>query len=217
MKSKGELLYEKIKEDIIKGRYKPSELINEGKIACEYGCSKTPARDALAVLTEQNYVVKHSRIGYMIKQLTVEESYKLTQLRYILDLGILKHIVAECTDEEIVSLYTYTQGGYNDIYEYNEQNKQFHLALARLTKNEFIVNQISNILNINMQWTSMYFFSREKGDAHSRHKGLIVLLLNRDWKKIVEWQNKEITWADEKPPKFLSYYKEEGDDTNAVG
>lgn len=205
MSCKGEILYEKIKSDIIKGRYKPSEIINEGKIASEYGFSKTPARDALFMLSEQGYVVKHARVGYSIKQMSMEESYKQMHLRYIIESGILKYVIAVCTDEEIAGLYKYTQNKASEIHDYNEQNKQFHIELAKLTKNEFIVKTLSNLLNANMQWTSLIFFNRESTDLHARHKQLIMLLLNRSVDKVIEWEKKEMTWADEKPPHFIDY------------
>lgn len=103
-KSKKEHAYLFIKEKIIQGAYEPHELLNEQVIAAELNISKTPVREALGVLIQQGYVRKIPRIGYYVRELTIDEHVDLFHLRYILECGIIRHIIGFCSGEEIQSL-----------------------------------------------------------------------------------------------------------------
>lgn len=78
-------------------------MLNEQALADEPGMSKTPVREALAALTQQGYLKKIPRVGYCVRELTIDEYVDLFHLRYILECGIIRHIISFCTDEEILS------------------------------------------------------------------------------------------------------------------
>ena len=50
--------YEAIKEDILRMRFRTDEIINEKALAERYNVSKTPVREALAILVQEGYLRK---------------------------------------------------------------------------------------------------------------------------------------------------------------
>lgn len=201
--TKKEYAYRFIKKRITQGFYEPHELLNEQALADELNMSKTPVREALAVLTQQGYLKKIPRVGYCVHELTIEEYVDLFHLRYILESGIIRHIISFCTDEEILSLHKYVQNKGQDYESYSAENINFHIALAKLTKSKFIVSQMENILNMNPRWISTYFFEQVYEDPHARHRELIDYLLKRDIKKAIAWEGREMVWADGNIPHFV--------------
>lgn len=195
--------YRFIKKRIIQGFYGPQDLLNEQALADELGMSKTPVREALTALTQQGYLKKIPRVGYCVRELTIDEYVDLFHLRYILECGIIRHIISFCTDEEILSLRKYVENKGQDYETYNTENVEFHIALAKLTKNKFIVNHMRRIFNLNPRWISTYFFDQVHEDPHARHRELIDYLLQRDVKEAIAWEGREMVWADGNIPHFV--------------
>ena len=81
MPSKAMDVYEKIRDDVVKLRLRTDELLNEKDLAEQYNVSKTPVREALAMLVQDGYLKKIPRVGYLIREVTDEEYYKLIYLR----------------------------------------------------------------------------------------------------------------------------------------
>ena len=90
MPSKAMELYERIKEDVIRLRFRADEIINEKDLAEQHGVSKTPVREALSMLVQEGYLKKIPRVGYLLRELSEEEYAKLIYLRYTLEKGVVQ-------------------------------------------------------------------------------------------------------------------------------
>lgn len=203
VESKKEYAYQFIKDKITRGIYKPQELLNEQVIASELNISKTPVREALGILSQQGYLTRIPRVGYCVRELTMEEYVDLFHLRYILECGIIRFIISFCSDEEILSLHDFVISKGQGYESYSAENIEFHMAFAKLTKNKFIVNQMQSIFDFNSRWISNYFYERVSEDPHARHRELIDYLLRRDIKAAIAWEGREMIWADGSTPHFV--------------
>ena len=110
--------YEAIKEDILRMRFRTDEIINEKALAERYNVSKTPVREALAILVQEGYLRKIPRVGYLIRQISNEEFQQLTYLRVTLEKGVVQWIIHRCTDEQIQSLRQYCQNTNVDFRDF---------------------------------------------------------------------------------------------------
>lgn len=57
------LAYEQFKNAIISGEIKPGEILNEAVLAEKYGMGKTPAREALLLLANEDCLDSMPRVG----------------------------------------------------------------------------------------------------------------------------------------------------------
>lgn len=201
--SKKEYAYQFIKDKITWGIYKPQELLNEQAIAAELKISKTPVREALGILSQQGYVTRIPRVGYSVRELTLNEYVDLFHLRYILESGIIRFVISFCSDDEILSLHDFAISKGQGYDSYSAENIEFHMAFAKLTQNKFIVNQMQTIFDLNPRWISTYFYERVSEDPHARHRELIDYLLKRDVKGAIAWEGREMIWADGGVPHFI--------------
>ncbi len=203
VESKKEYAYRFIKDRITQGAYRSQELLNEQVIAAELNVSKTPVREALGILTQQGYLKKTPRVGYCVRELTINEHIDLFHLRYILECGIIRYVIGFCSDEEILSLNDFAVSKGQDYESYSAENVEFHMAFAELTKNKFIVDQMRSIFDLNSRWISAYFYERVYEDPHARHRELVDYLLRRDVKEAIAWEGREMIWADGNMPYFI--------------
>ena len=76
---------EAIRKDIIYGEYELGESLSEVKICKKYHLSKTPVREALAVLQNEGLVNRIARRGSFVFDITVSEIKQIAESRYLLE------------------------------------------------------------------------------------------------------------------------------------
>ena len=71
--------------DILAGRYKPGDRLNESQIARELSISRIPVREALSQLQEQGLVQNRERRGMFVTHIGPEEVLQISSLRIVLE------------------------------------------------------------------------------------------------------------------------------------
>src|ERR1700704_3677642 len=70
---------------IVDGRLPAGERINEVHLSVLLGVSRTPLREALAKLAQEGALRSIPRIGYFVRELTLEEFEQIYDIRPLLD------------------------------------------------------------------------------------------------------------------------------------
>ena len=78
-------LYDDIRRDIVGGTFRPGDLLRERELAAKYGVSKTPVREALSLLAQEEMVKAVPRAGYMVTQLTMRDVQEVYHLRLTME------------------------------------------------------------------------------------------------------------------------------------
>ncbi len=68
-KTKNVAVYEKLRQDIIKGRLKPGQRVVMGDLAKKVGSSETPVREAIRRLESEGYVIFTPHAGAVVTQI----------------------------------------------------------------------------------------------------------------------------------------------------
>lgn len=183
MPSKTNDIYEQLKEDLTRLRFRSDEIINERTLAERYNVSKTPVREALSVLVQEGYLKKIPRVGYLVREITEEDYRKITYLRLTLERGVVLQILRKCTDEEIRSLEPLCQDTVVAYSDFGSANFDFHMAMAELTGNEYLADEVRRVFQRTIRLPSKHFYHRISGDLHAQHRALVSALLCRDEEK----------------------------------
>ena len=130
MPSKTTAVYDLLKQDVIRLRFRRDEIINEKALAERYQVSKTPVREALSMLVQEGYLKKIPRVGYLVREVTEEDYYKLIYLRFTLEKGVVLRIIRHCTEEEILSLREHCREEQVSYQDFGGVNYDFHMAMA---------------------------------------------------------------------------------------
>src|ERR1700709_2286815 len=90
--------------DILAGKYKPGDRLNESQIARELNISRIPVREALSQLREQGLVQNRERRGMFVTNIGPEEVLQISSLRIVLEAEALRLAHKNMTPEILVAL-----------------------------------------------------------------------------------------------------------------
>jgi DNA-binding GntR family transcriptional regulator len=83
-------IFNRLRDAIVSGRYRPGDRLNESKIAREFGISRIPVREALMQLQEHGLVMNQERRGMFVTRLSEEDVQRINSLRVVLEAEALK-------------------------------------------------------------------------------------------------------------------------------
>jgi GntR family transcriptional regulator of vanillate catabolism len=76
---------QRIRELIVEGVLPPGSRVAEASIAERLGVSRTPVRNALPALASEGLLEPAGKRGYAVRNFTVEDSYRATEIRCVLE------------------------------------------------------------------------------------------------------------------------------------
>lgn len=149
-------IYLNIKENILKGKYKPGERLVLSKLSKEFGVSHTPINEALNRLVIEDYVEYLPRRGMKVKEISlssIAETYDIRKMfeMYVADKMIIK---ANNNSDFLLEIKEYSRaledGGYNEAYQNNfvdffEYETKFHTRLVSACDNLKLINMYNSL------------------------------------------------------------------------
>jgi DNA-binding GntR family transcriptional regulator len=149
-----ELAYDTLKRKIIKRDLKPGDNLDEKLLMKKIGVGRTPLRQALLLLKNENFIEsQHNKSSY-IKELSLDEVKELYETLAILEKNVAHLAVLRHTARELDAIKT-VQSQLDDVinrtessldpddnerlcWEFNNLNFEFHGLLAKACKNRFL-------------------------------------------------------------------------------
>jgi DNA-binding GntR family transcriptional regulator len=171
-------LYADIRRDIVRGAFQPGDLLRERELAARYGVSKTPVREALSLLAQEEMVKAVPRAGYMVTQLTMRDVQEVYHLRLTLEAMAARLAAERITDQELQELERLTSASNPD--EAVLFNHQFHLGVARASGNSRLAKMIEQLLDDMDRWAGLDFSRFSDADLRRGHKPELDALRSGD-------------------------------------
>ena len=143
-------IYQAIKTRIVNCEMSPGETIYEDRIAQEFGTSRTPVREALLKLRNDNLVSIISRKGTFVSHITVQDVYEIYQIRQLIEPGIAVMVREDVKPErlkqfaEALERRTTTSVLPADWFALD---RQFHSYLVECTGNHTLMELYEGIMN----------------------------------------------------------------------
>jgi DNA-binding GntR family transcriptional regulator len=139
-----------LKERIVRWEYAPGHRFTEEALCEEFGVSRSPVREALRMLVENNLVEKTPYKGYSVKQLDLDEIHELYDVRMALETFAVERLTRSAYPEpEWQELYRTWQrlkkANITDSMDFAKMDEEFHERLAIWTGNRLLHQQIRAI------------------------------------------------------------------------
>lgn len=93
-------VYERLRESITSGQFGPEVRFAEQSVADDYGVSRTPAREALAMLVRDGLLVQEDR-GFSLPNYTVDDIFDVFEVRLCLEPQAMRRLGQAMTGKQL--------------------------------------------------------------------------------------------------------------------
>lgn len=143
-------VYNTLKDRIIRWEYSPAHRFTEEELSEEFGVSRSPIREALQMLVENNLVIKEPYRGYTVRQPDLQEIHDLYGVRQALELYIVEWLATEGMPQAgWEELHRTWDGIASELPQINadfaKNDEAFHEKLAECTGNQAITHYLHHV------------------------------------------------------------------------
>ncbi len=96
-------IFENLERDILSGKYKRGEVLSELRLAKELDVSRTPIREALLRLEQENLLVESGR-GMAVLGISMQDMMDMYEIRLSIEGGMARRAASNISDEQLAEL-----------------------------------------------------------------------------------------------------------------
>jgi DNA-binding GntR family transcriptional regulator len=169
--------------DILAGKYKPGDRLNESQIARELNISRIPVREALSQLQEQGLVVNRERRGMFVMSLSAEDVLQISSLRIILETEAIKLARARMTPEihaRLEKLARQMETWEGPLLDAAALDLEFHRVIWRATGNPYLERALNTLMVPMFAHNTLEHVSQEiRRWRLNHHRALLDVMVGR--------------------------------------
>ncbi len=145
-----DVVYNTLREAILKGELKAGERLMELQLASKLGVSRTPIREAIRMLELEGLAVTIPRKGAEVAKMTVKDMEDVLEVREALDELAAKIACNKITEEQLQTLSKVKDAfeestKTTDIKQIAMYDEKFHDVIYESTGNVRLVNLLNNL------------------------------------------------------------------------
>ncbi|MFC5649915.1 GntR family transcriptional regulator [Paenibacillus solisilvae] len=128
-------IFDTVKHRIVHLNYRPHQRLTEIKLSQEFGCSRTPVREALRKLEQEGWVTMIPHQGYYIRSYTSKEVEDLYEVLITLEKMAVRLAIEQGNDEKLAVL--------NEVWVNKPVSWEETIGLQMITDDEEFHEQIA--------------------------------------------------------------------------
>ncbi len=181
-----EVVFQTLRQAILKGELKPGERLMEVALAERLGVSRTPIREAMRKLELEGLVVMVPRKGAQVASITEKDLTDVLEVRITLENFAIEKACSRMTEEEMDRLWLASkqfekaiQEG--DLVRIAEADQSFHEIIYQASDNARLIQVLNNMREQIYRYRLEYLkdeMSREK--LLNEHRSLTNAIRSRD-------------------------------------
>ncbi len=145
-----DVVFNTLREAILKGELKPGERLMELQLAAKLGVSRTPIREAIRMLEQEGLAVTIPRKGAEVAKMTEKDMEDVLEIREALDELAAKIACTRITEEQLAALEgirdEFVESTRScDVKRIAEADVGFHDVIYEATGNPKLVNMLNNL------------------------------------------------------------------------
>ena len=145
-----EIVYNTLREAILNGKLQSEERLMENQLAQRLGVSRTPIREALRMLAQENLVGIVPRKGAQVLKMSEKDVKDILEVRASLETLAVELAAIRITDEEVASLKKIHKNFVKAVNsaEFSDMadlDANFHDVIFRASKNDKLLSIVNNL------------------------------------------------------------------------
>lgn len=187
-KSLKQQAYNAIREKILNCEYPPNTFLNEDLLCREFNVSRTPIRDALSRLEQENLVTIISKKGIMVAPLTLNEINTIYETRILLEPYILSTYGSRITESKLQQMQDNIKKAEKKLDQIQELyllDDEFHRMIVEICENKYLIQCYSNIYaqNLRLRIISGNDNKDRRSASCQEHKMITDAILSKDYEQ----------------------------------
>ncbi len=180
-----EAIVEAIIYDVMQQHLGPGTHLSEKSVCDRFGVSRMNVKRALLTLSNIGVVELQANKGARIRQPTLQQAMTLFETRRAIESIIIKSVVAQRSDADIVSLNAHVEleeqaFSNNDRHQLIRLSGEFHLLIASFQNNHLLTGFMQTLITQSSLITGMYGQHSFSNCPPSEHRNLIEAIKNQD-------------------------------------
>ena len=181
-----DVVFNTLRQAILKGELKPGERLMEIALAEKLGVSRTPIREAMRKLEQEGLVVMIPRRGAQVANITEKDLNDVLEVRIALENVAIEKACDRMSEEEMSRLWLAAKEFEHTIAEGNlvklaEADVAFHDAINMATDNQKLIQILNNLREQMYRYRVEYLKNNEVYEQLlEEHEFLIQAVIKHD-------------------------------------
>lgn len=183
-------VYAKIREKIISLEFPPGMVLQEAKLASEFGVSRTPVREAMNVLLQEGWLYRDARV-LAVKRFTETDIRQIFEIRKILENAAIQKVFSQGNPRLLAGYlddFVVKMKEESDFRKFTGHDISFHAAIVKQTENprltQFWYNIYEEIFRGGL--LSMQSIKNRKETVLEEHGAIVEYCWEKDFEKTLE-------------------------------
>jgi DNA-binding GntR family transcriptional regulator len=186
------LVYRQLRQDILKGEFRPSQKLLIEAIAERYRAGINPVREALSRLSAEALVDRHDQRGFFVAPISIERWRELVKTRCWLESIALEQSIANRTqgwEDEIVLTFHHfsrtpfvpTASGQAGTAEWELRHRAYHVALIAACGSSWLLSFCEEMMDQAQRYRFISFSAAHSfRDSVTEHREIMEATLDGD-------------------------------------
>lgn len=145
-----DIVFQKLREDIVTGRMKPGDRLMEIGLAEKMGVSRTPVREAIRKLQSEGLVIMNARRGAIVAPINIRDLKEILEIRKALERLACQLVSVKAGEDAVAQLRRINSDmeaavEADDIVRITEHDVEFHEKITELADNAHLTNMLDQI------------------------------------------------------------------------
>lgn len=181
-----QIVYERIKAEILNGTFKPGDVINAADLAKRFGISRTPARDALSKLESIALVKMVPRHGYRVVGFSITEILETYYFRAAIEgmaAGLAASNFTEAERQQLSDVYRKCEESLKTgtHEEFLKLNTEMHEVIYSAIRTDSIRNVLQRYRDITRRYAALGVeLSGRNDQLLEEHRDLVDAIVRGD-------------------------------------
>lgn len=190
-KTLSEIIYKDLKDKVVKGEVLTSQRLQEDNLAKDYKTSRTPIRDALRKMEQENIIEKLPYGGYQIREVNVEEIEEIFGIRSVLEsyaASLATERISEVGIQRIGNIINMSQKAIDNV-EYDafiDLDSEFHRLLYEASESEHLLRILQHLWDYFIRYRKASFYSKLTMEVSLNDHRMIIEKMKAGEQRAVE-------------------------------
>lgn len=180
-----EVVYDRIKDDIRKGTYRPGDTISENQLSEDLDISRTPVREALQKLAQEGVLQNQPGKAVTVAEPSMQEVLDVIHARSVIAPEVARQAAANINEEQLEDLRAAQERMERNVHESREEwceaDTEFHRILRDACPNNLLEEFAHQMKNRIHHLTSGPETSSDRiAECTQEHREVLEAIAERD-------------------------------------